>query len=75
MNTEKVAHPAEGTLVGAIAQSQLLAYGVATARWPAAKRLPVGFEAVDVAILDWIASASRSRHAGASTIAATFTVH
>jgi hypothetical protein len=75
MDIENVAHPAVSTLVSAIAQSQLLAYGIQRARRPAAKRFPFGFEAVDVAILDWIASASRSPHAGAATIAAVFTVH
>jgi hypothetical protein len=46
------------TLVDAIARSQIVIARV-LARSVARRRLPAGFEAVDVAILDWIAAEGR----------------
>jgi hypothetical protein len=45
------------TLAAVIAHSQIVV-ARSLAR-PAARRLPAGFEAVDIAILDWIASEGR----------------
>lgn len=42
------------TLAAVIARSQILIVAP-----PARRRLPAGFDAVDVAILDWIAAESR----------------
>jgi hypothetical protein len=46
------------TLAAVIAHSQIVVARASLAR-PAARRLPAGFEAVDIAILDWIASKGR----------------
>jgi hypothetical protein len=46
------------TLAAVIAHSQIVVARALSAR-PAARRLPAGFEAVDIAILDWIASEGR----------------
>jgi hypothetical protein len=50
-------HPDLGTLVAVIAHSQIV---VAT---PAAdsRRLPIGFDDVDIAVLEWIAAEGRRR--------------
>jgi hypothetical protein len=63
MNIGKIEPPAVCALVAAISHSQLLAHHASTARRPVTKRLPAGFGAADVAILDWIVSPSHRSHA------------
>ena len=46
------------TLTTVIAHSQIVVARILLAR-SAARRLPAGFEAADIAILDWIASEGR----------------
>ena len=46
------------TLATVIAHSQIVVARILLAR-PATRRLPAGFEAADIAILDWIASEGR----------------
>jgi hypothetical protein len=53
--------PAIATLAAVIAHSQIV---VAKPHKPTTTRFPVGFDAVDVAILDWIAA--EGRHAARS---------
>ncbi len=48
-------YPDLDTLAAAIARSQIVVRQPA----PGARRLPLGFEAVDVAILEWIAAEGR----------------
>jgi hypothetical protein len=57
-------HPDLEALVDAIARSQIVVARI-LARPAAHRRLPAGFEEVDVAILDWIAA--EGRRAGRSS--------
>ncbi|HXQ84385.1 MAG TPA: hypothetical protein VN769_10000 [Xanthobacteraceae bacterium] len=57
--------PDLATLAAVIARSQILVARI-LARSPHSRRLPEGFEAADLAILDWIAA--EGRRAGRSLV-------
>jgi hypothetical protein len=59
-----VMHPDLETLAGMIARSPII-----VVRAAALRRLPARYEAVDVAILDWIAAEARRASRGRSLVA------
>jgi hypothetical protein len=51
--------PGLATLVAVIAASPIVVAGASTATVPTQRDVPAGFDAVDIAILDWIVAEGR----------------